>query len=70
MFNPQDSRISYYLGVDLKVTKERPESAKIQFLVTFSPGEAFLLTVGAFLLTIELLCLQSFEVLVRHTFPL
>ena len=32
--------------------------------------EAFLLTVGAFLLTVELLCLQSVEVLVRHSFLL
>ena len=30
-------------------------------------GEAFLLTVGAFLLTVGLLCLQSIEVLLRHT---
>ena len=33
-------------------------------------GEAFLLTVGAFLITVELLCLQSVEVLLRHTFTL
>ena len=33
-------------------------------------GGAFLLTVQAFLLTVELLCLQSVEVLLRHTFPL
>ena len=33
-------------------------------------GEAFLLTVGVFLLTVELLSLQSVEVLLRHTFPL
>ena len=33
-------------------------------------GEAFLLTARAFLLTVELLCLQSVEVLLRHTFPL
>ena len=34
--------------------------------------EASLLTVGAleFFLTVELLCLQSIEVLVRRTFPL
>ena len=36
----------------------------------FEGGEAFLLTVRAFLLTVELLCLQSAEVLLRHTFPL
>ena len=33
-------------------------------------GEAFLLAVGAFLLTVELLCLQSIEVPIRLTFPL
>ena len=33
-------------------------------------GGAFLLTVGAFMLTVKLLCLQSVEVLLRHTLPL
>ena len=33
-------------------------------------GEAFLLTVGAFLLTAELLCLQSLKALIRRTLPL
>ena len=33
-------------------------------------GEAFLLTVGAFLLTVKLLCLQSLKALLRRTFPL
>ena len=33
-------------------------------------GEAFLLTVGAFLLTVKLLCLQSLKALIRLTFPL
>ena len=33
-------------------------------------GEAFLLTVGAFLLTVKLLCLQSLKALIRGTFPL
>ena len=33
-------------------------------------GEAFLLTVGAFLLTVEVLCLQSLKALIRRTFPL
>ena len=33
-------------------------------------GEACLLAAGAFLPTVELLCLQSIEVLLRHTFPL
>ena len=31
---------------------------------------AFLLTVGAFLLTVKLLCLQSLKALIRRTFPL
>ena len=36
-------------------------------------GGAFLLTVGAFLLTVKLLCLQSLKALkalIRRTFPL
>ena len=33
-------------------------------------GEVFLLTALAFLLTVELLCLQSVEALLRHTFTL
>ena len=33
-------------------------------------GEAFLLTVGAFLLTVRLLCLQSLKARIRRTFPL
>ena len=38
--------------------------------VSLIKGGAFSLTVGVFLLTIELLCLQSLEALVRCTFPL
>ena len=41
----------------------RPTGPKIQ-------GEAFLLTVGALLLLVELLCLQSVEVLIQRNFPL
>ena len=33
-------------------------------------GEGFLLKVGAFWLTVELLCLQSVKILIRHIFPL
>ena len=33
-------------------------------------GEVFLLTVGAFLLRVKLLCLQSLKALIRCTFPL
>ena len=33
-------------------------------------GEALLLTVGAFLFTVKLLCLQSLNALNRRTFPL
>ena len=33
-------------------------------------GEIFLLTVGAFLLTVKLLGLQSLKALIRRTFPL
>ena len=32
-----------------------------------SKGEPFLFTVGAFLLTVKLLCLQSLKALIRHT---
>ena len=33
-------------------------------------GGSFLVTVRAFLLTVDLFCLQSVEVLIRCTFPL
>ena len=33
-------------------------------------GEVFLLTGGALLLTVKLLCLQSLKALIRRTFPL
>ena len=33
-------------------------------------GEVLLLAVGAFLLTVELLCLQSLKALLRRTLPL
>ena len=36
----------------------------------FEKGEAFSLTVGAFLLTVKLLCLQSLKALIRRAFPL
>ena len=35
-----------------------------------SKGEVFLLTVGVFLLTVKILCLQSFKALLRRSFPL
>ena len=38
--------------------------------VPFRKGEAFLLAVGAFLLTFELLGLQSLKALIRRTFRL
>ena len=34
----------------------------------FQGGEAFLLTVGALLLTVKLLCFQSLKALVRRTY--
>ena len=37
---------------------------------TIRGGKLFLLTVGSFLLTVMLLCLQSLKVLIRCTFPL
>ena len=33
-------------------------------------GEALLLTVGAFLLTVKFFCLQSLKALIRRTFAL
>ena len=36
----------------------------------FRRGEAFYLQLEFFLLTVELLCLQSIEVVFRHKFPL
>ena len=42
-----------------------PKRASSEFLL----GEGFLLTVGAFVLTAELLCLPSVEVFIRCTFP-
>ena len=38
--------------------------------VTSERGKRFWLTVGAFLLTVKLLCLQSLKALIRRTFPL
>ena len=43
------------------------EAAPITKLIR---GEAFLLTVGAFLLAVKLLCLQCLKALIRRTFPL
>ena len=42
----------------------------LSLLVNIRWGGAFLLTVGAFLPTVELLCLQSLKALIRRTFPL
>ena len=42
----------------------------INCVILAGRGEAFLLTVGAFLLTVKLLCLQSLRPLIRRTFPL
>ena len=36
----------------------------------YSEGESFLLTVGACLLTVKLLCLESLKALTRRTFSL
>ena len=41
-----------------------------QSTTPFAWGEAFLLTVGAFLLAVQLLCSQSLKALIRRTFPL
>ena len=43
---------------------------RFQVVKVLISGEAFLLTAGAFLLTVELLCLQSLKALIRRTFPL
>ena len=47
-----------------------PDKIEDGFGNQFGEGEAFLLTVGAFLLTVKLLCLQSLKALIRYTFPL
>ena len=44
--------------------------AAVEGFPKFQRGEAFLLTVGAFLLTVKLLCLQSLKALIRLSFPL
>ena len=44
-----------------------PENSLVACLVR---GKLFLLTVGGFLLTVKLFCLQSIKVLIRGTFPL
>ena len=70
--------VAFFLGVGKETHKHN--SQKISGKVRNSPGTTlsksywgkffFLLTVGAFLLTVELLCLQSIKVLLRGTFPL
>ena len=47
--------------VDIEMPLKANDGARIS-------GEAFLLTVGAFLLTVKLLCLQSLKTLIRRTF--
>ena len=56
----------------LGVFKKLVQKNFVRIFVPYSKKkrEAFLLTDGAFLLTVELLCLQSIEVLLRHAFPL
>ena len=41
-----------------------------EFRRQFRGGGLFLLTGGAFLLTVKLLCLQSLKALIRRTYPL
>ena len=57
--NPGQSRENFVYGFSLYVF----------FRSQIFAGEVFLLTVGAFLLTVELLCLQSLKALFRRTFP-
>ena len=57
------AKMSRTLGVLEKFVQEKVRAH-------FSAGEAFLLIVGAFLLTVKLLCLQSLKALIRRTFPL
>ena len=55
----------YVLALSLDwFARATPDNAR------FLKGGAFLLTAHAFLLRVELLCLQSAEVRFRHTFPL
>ena len=47
-----------------------PRASEIVVRQLFSWGKARLLTVGAFLLTVKFLCLQSLKAIIRRTFPL
>ena len=47
-----------------------PENSRFRGELCFLGGKVAYLQLECFLLTVELLCLQSVEVLLRHTFPL
>ena len=68
----QDDNYSADYGADMVAAFHKGMSAHAHRLEgsLFVMGEAFLLTVGAILLTVELLCLQSLKALIRRTFPL
>ena len=56
--------------VDGAKSPEIPHKEGVYLFYGFSLGEAFLLRIGAFLLTIKLLRLQSLKALIGRTFPL
>ena len=79
----QEEKISIPTKCPTKVSTEVPRKtvhssgrgspvlfSLVLFLDPQKKGEAFLLTVGAFLLTVKLLRLQSLKALIRCTFPL
>ena len=49
---------------------ENPLIALQSEFITYIRGGSFLLTAGAFSLSVRLLCLQSLKALIRRTFPL
>ena len=65
-FLPPLVNLRMLLVKNLKATKTSVNTRNQRL----TKGGSLLLTVGAFLLTVKLLCLQSLKALMRHTFPL
>ena len=63
-------KIRPVLACPFRTTSDRNLQFRGAVSTGFFWGEVFLLTVGAFLLTVKLLCLQSLKALIRRTFPL
>ena len=60
----------YFQGWGVGVYKVWPRKKTMQESGANEKGEVFLLKVGAFLLTVKPLCLQSLKALARRTFSL